>query len=45
MANEISFHPNDIQTTLLADRNIFLYGEINQDICLGIQKPFYTLTA
>lgn len=29
MANEISFHPNDIQTTLLADRNIFLYGEIN----------------
>ena len=38
MANEISFHPNDKQTTLLADRNIFLYGEINQDICLGIQK-------
>ena len=38
MANEISFHPNDIQTSLLADRNIFLYGEINQDICLGIQK-------
>ena len=38
MENEISFHPNDIQTTLLADRNIFLYGEINQDICLATQK-------
>ena len=28
----------DIQMSLLADRNIFLYGQIDQEICLATQK-------
>jgi ATP-dependent Clp protease, proteolytic subunit ClpP len=33
----------DIQMSLLADRNIFLYGQIDQEICLTTQKTLLYL--
>jgi len=34
---------NDIHMSLLADRNIFLYGQIDQEICLTTQKTLLYL--